>query len=40
MRTKEKELDRVLEKFPSWVGVVAIGIAAILVAACIIFFGY
>jgi hypothetical protein len=40
MRTEEKELDRTSEKFPSWVGIVAIGLAAILIAACIIFFGY
>jgi hypothetical protein len=40
MRMREEKLDQVSEKFPDWIGVVAIGLAAILIAACIIFFGY
>ncbi len=40
MITDKHTLNRMLEKLPSWLGVVAIGIAAILIAAFIIFFEF
>lgn len=40
MGTDKLELNRMPKRLPSWLGIVAIGLAAILIAAFIIFFEF